>query len=419
MKKDTLSLNRLKKLLIPLLVFLLPTQLAYHFWPPSSFVFGIRVDYLAPAVYLTDLIILFLLLAYAVQEKLRLWTFISKYKLQILVTFVFILVNVVFASSPTTAIFKWLKVLELVGLALYLRFKMSETNKDQIYNTLFYSLVFVSVIGISQFFIGRTIGGAFYLFGERSFDISTPAVALTQINGHEFLRAYSVFSHPNSLSGYLGASLLFLLMANYFKRKPIHIVGFLIIIACLTLTFSLSGIVSLIIVLPFILVNKKLKTISNFKIPIFFGLVAFSLALPVVGDRILVYTKDLGSPTTERINLSIISGKIIKQKFLIGGGLGNFTAMVPHYGGLVSGPWLLQPVHNIFLLAFSETGLAGFVILFLAFYKGIRTKHFPIFLFILITGVFDHYWLTLQQNMLLLALMFGMVSYLGHSEAEW
>ena len=38
-----------------LLIIFLPTQLGYHFWPEYTRVFGLRIDYLAPTIYLTDL----------------------------------------------------------------------------------------------------------------------------------------------------------------------------------------------------------------------------------------------------------------------------------------------------------------------------------------------------------------------------
>ena len=43
-----------------LFLFLLPTQLGKHFFLPFSYILGVRVDYLAPTVYLTDIIILLL-----------------------------------------------------------------------------------------------------------------------------------------------------------------------------------------------------------------------------------------------------------------------------------------------------------------------------------------------------------------------
>jgi hypothetical protein len=73
----------------------------------------------------------------------------------------------------------------------------------------------------------------------------------------------------------------------------------------------------------------------------------------------------------------------------------------------------LQPVHNIFLLIGSETGLFGlfFFIVFLIFTLRRTNGQLPIFvalLVILFTGLFDHYWLSLVQNRMLFALILGL-----------
>src|SRR4051812_29891213 len=50
--------HNFSSLLYFLLLLLLPTQLGKHFWPPFAFVHGLRIDYLSPTVYLTDLLLL-------------------------------------------------------------------------------------------------------------------------------------------------------------------------------------------------------------------------------------------------------------------------------------------------------------------------------------------------------------------------
>ncbi len=408
MKKDTLLLNQLKRFLVVLLVFLIPTQLAYHFWPHSSFVFGIRIDYLSPSVYLTDLIIIFLLSDLLIHRGKGLFALIKKNKTPVLFALGFIFINIAFSVNQSISVFRWLKVLEVVGLFVYLRFEGKEINKDLVYNSLFYSLVFFSSIGILQFFLGRTLGGPLYFLGERSFNISTPGIALAQIGDWEFMRAYSTFSHPNSLSGYLGLSFLFLLSVNYFKKNPVHFVGFLIITGCLLLTFSFSAFLSLALVLLLVLVNGKKSLTLNFRNSLLFIFIGFSLFFAVFANQVTSSITNLNSSITERIDLSSVSGKIIQEKFLTGVGLGNFIISLPRYAGSAANTWLLQPVHNIFLLAFSEMGIVGFLALYLIFYRGIKKKYFLLFIFVMITGVLDHYWLTLQQNILLLTILLGL-----------
>jgi O-antigen ligase len=88
---------------------------------------------------------------------------------------------------------------------------------------------------------------------------------------------------------------------------------------------------------------------------------------------------------------------------------------VANYKGILSYSWLLQPVHNIFLLVFAEAGIFGLLLLSYLMYKCFRTslteKNYPltfVFVFIVFTGLFDHYWLTLQQNVFLLSIFIGL-----------
>jgi O-antigen ligase len=81
-----------------------------------------------------------------------------------------------------------------------------------------------------------------------------------------------------------------------------------------------------------------------------------------------------------------------------------------------SNTFLIQPVHNIFLLVLAEIGLIGFCFVIFAFAKSIvktfnqkqTRKYLLMALFaVVFLGMFDHYFLTLQQGQLLLSLILG------------
>jgi len=96
-------------------------------------------------------------------------------------------------------------------------------------------------------------------------------------------------------------------------------------------------------------------------------------------------------------------------------GLNNFIVRLPEIKLVTGVSWWLQPVHNIFLLALTETGIPG-----LLFFTFLLTKAgaasakkgkilFGLaIIFIVVTGLVDHYWLTLQQNQLLASLILGL-----------
>jgi hypothetical protein len=55
---------RISNLIFYFLILFLPTQLGRHFFTSFSFVSGIRVDYLSPTIYFTDILVLLLFIAW-------------------------------------------------------------------------------------------------------------------------------------------------------------------------------------------------------------------------------------------------------------------------------------------------------------------------------------------------------------------
>ncbi|HET7099485.1 MAG TPA: O-antigen ligase family protein [Patescibacteria group bacterium] len=390
-------IRHLEKVLVVLLVFLFPTQLAIHFWPSWAFVFGIRIDYLSPTIYLTDLLIIPLLFFG--------YKGIFRYKKYLFLFIMVALVNIYFSTNQMVSLYKWIKILEIGMLSLYFSQKLKFVGKVLILNTLFASLCFFSVIGIAQFLLSNTIGGLLYWLGERSFTISTPGIALYRLFGTEVLRAYSTFPHPNALAGFLGVSVIFLLTKGYFKKKN-KLPWLLLVVSCFLLTFSLSAVLGATFVLIAGVLAKnsnKLIKLTNY---ILVMIVSLSLLLPLIAstpNMKLYFSKNI----TERLDLAAISGKVIGQHFWTGSGFGTFIINMVKIKPAETSSWLLQPVHNIFLLIFGETGIFGLYILALYFSKSL--KIYPlVFLFILITGFMDHYWLDSQQNLLLISLISGL-----------
>lgn len=387
--------RKFEKALLLVLVFLIPTQLALHFWPSYSFVFGIRIDYLSPAIYLTDILILLLLIF---NFKL-LFNFILKYKKWLTVLFILIFVNIASSTQVYISLFKWLKLIEMFVFGVYICLRKDIFKTETVQKTLFYSAIFFSLIGIAQFILGRTIGGLFYLLGERSFSILTPGIALVKIQGMDFLRAYSTFPHPNALAGFLGVLIIFLWSDNFFRKNTTHFLGLFIIFICLVLTFSFSSISSILIIMVWKVLNLNKK-----------GLLAtvllLSLLMPFFSEQTLNLEKKLSDNVFQRLELSVYSGKMISERFMTGEGLNTFIVNMPRLKGFTGYLWYLQPVHNIFLLVFSETGILGILIFSYLIFKFVKKPKLGlVVLFIVLTGFTDHYWLTIQQNVFLLSLL--------------
>ncbi len=396
----------LERYVLIALLFLVPSQLAYHFWPDWAFVFGIRIDYLAPTVYLTDLFISALVF-------LRLRVF-RKYLVVLVPVLIFGIANTVLSTLPQASLFKWLKIIEFMLFAIYIGNQVVLKYAD-IVRTTFYSAAFFSVVGIAQFLCSRTLGGPFYFLGERTFTSATPGIALVSFWGREFLRAYSTFSHPNSLAGFLGVVLLLSFFSS--RKTKYFLIGSSIIFIGFLLTFSTSGLVGLVAAGILFLVSRKTKIPKKLSLLILPLAVLVSMCLPIIAANIKA---DFPQKISQRLGLSYAAGKMISERFVFGHGLNTFIVNSSRFEnvfppGHYSSSWLLQPVHNIFLLSISEAGAVGLLVLFLLFYrsmlKSLKGNQLGVFLclvFIIVTGSSDHYWLTLQQNMILVSLLVGL-----------
>src|SRR3990167_5668102 len=98
----------INKVLFFLFLILLPTQLGKHFFIPLSYLSGVRVDYLAPTVYLTDLIV-FLLAIFNLKSVLK---FFDNKKILIGLSLLFI--NALFSRLPVISFYWLIKIIEFL-----------------------------------------------------------------------------------------------------------------------------------------------------------------------------------------------------------------------------------------------------------------------------------------------------------------
>lgn len=375
-----------------LLTFFLPTQLAFHFWPSWAYIFGIRIDFFSPSIYLTDILLSGLLLTSLFNHKIRsVLASVLKKKLLLLVV-LFAVINISNAPREFLAAYKWLKILE--GAILVIIVSQIETiNFKNFHKILLLSFSWVFILATLQLINQKTVGGLWYWLGERSFTIHTPGIALFNFLGQSSLRAYATFSHPNVLGGV--ALVSFFLIYKFIKSTLTKLVAIFIFSFLLLTSFSqgvwLAGVVGLIVLL------SPLRITKNLYFLILGIVVSASLFFFIYSPELEIYKQNLPTEISERVNL-IIKGKQMWQGSpLIGVGLGNFI-------------WY-QPIHNIFLLVLVEAGIVGLVTLVVSLYllgRRIKNKQILVCLIvILITGFLDHYWITLQQSFLMLCLLLG------------
>lgn len=359
----------------------MPSQLGLHFWPDFSRVLGLKIDYLSPTIYFTHLTIIFLLLLNAKKIILEI-----KKTLPFLTIFLtFSIFNVFFSINPILTIYKWLEVFLYLFLFLYIRTRKSFLQNNIIY--LYCSLLLILIVQFFQIINQSSLGGLFYWLGERKFDYLSPHLPRYYIFNRDFVRVPSLFSHANSFAGFMFLTLISL---KFLKSS-------LLVKTATVISVTLSGSKNILLFLPLYL----LKKISIKKI----------LILCLILTATLVASSQFSYPDyytiSSRLSGVSFSLDIIKNNYLFGTGLGSYlTGLEKVLNGSQITYENLQPVHNIYLLIISELGLLGFSLLLAFILKSkISTKQSLILSVVLLTGLFDHYWLTLVQNKTLITVL--------------
>ena len=377
-----------------LFLFLLPTQFGKFFFFSFSYLSGLRIDYLAYALYATDLLAITLIFF-----KIKYVLLFFKNKSVLFVFFLFG-ISIFFSFSPQIAFYKFLKILEFTSL--FVVFKTIKINKK----IFFYPLI---LGGFVQLFLSlfhlinqRSIQGIFYYLGERYFTSAVPGIAKASLSGMEILRPYGSFSHPNSMAGFYLLIYAFVLGIDFRKNQLLKNIVLTMCIFLILISFSKVAIFSLLIVNIIFLIKTFKKSLCKF-CSVSRVIVLFLLSL------IFFYAKTDPLSVFKRLELIKNSVSLILKYPITGVGIGNYLIAQDKLAS-ASTIFPPQPVHNIIFLLAAEVGIfLGFAIIFLIFkyfykFKKINSLIFC-FAVLLITGFFDHYWMTLQQNVLLLAVV--------------
>lgn len=323
--------------------------------------------------------------------------------------------------------------------------------------------IFQSMIAILQFAKQSSLG--LEIFHESTLAIHMKGVAHIASDGLFLIRAYGTFQSPNVLAGFLGLCLLFAFYlfviygakkngnehgGNYIIVRPYDNVIFLFFMPVVIflvnfgflLTFSRGTIVffalsstlfftGMFLLKQFQKCRKPAKVLAALVIASW--LMVIALAWPEVSSRFLGSSFDEPA-IQERFFFNKIGVESVRgdpMHALFGIGIGNF---VHNFKQLESGlpDYLYQPVHNIFILIASETGTLGFFAfaLFVAVFVERVIKVFlipppaegggrdqfllaftllPIVCFVLLIGMYDHYFWTLQQGALIFWITLGLI----------
>lgn len=411
-----IDLEFLTKLIFGIFIFSIPTNLFKIFFEQTSFVNGLRVDYLIPRLNLNDILLFLLLILFFVGKNKKnnlkiLKEFWENLKNKnILVPLFFVLMIFQFTTNhPIVGLSTIIRVFAL-GVTAILINKNNKILESQItYTSIKITIIFQSLLAWFQFLNQKSLLGYFF-FGETNIN-NFAGIAKSNLLGVEKILPYGTTAHPNILGGIL--AVFSIIQLNYLlndkKYKKVEFFILFLGIFTVILTQSISAILALIFGILAVYLKSKLK-IDLKKISLFFLLLNL---VTIISLALLDQQKS--SSIYRRAYLNTAAVNMVSENIFTGVGLGNFTANVEKYSNDVEVVRFVQPVHNILLLFISEVGLIGITIIMALLIPIFRkTKKIPYSEYLIaITpiAVFDHYLLTIQAGLLLMFLVIILSNY--------
>lgn len=400
-----------------LLLFFTVSQLGFHFWPDFAFIDGIRIDYLSPTLYFSDVVFVALAITSLPTIKKELSQKAGRVVLIFMALFFF---RTFFQDSSLLGLASLLRIAQLVILILLSKQFFSEVVFHRaISHTLAIGLLTVSALTFLQLVFQGSIGGFWYFLGERTFSGSTPGIANASLLGNLVLRPYASFPHPNVLGGFIVVYVI--LLISLIRKQVVSVGEFIvflsIILSSVVATFAtlsrsavIAGAISFVLLLSFFGQQKKNLIIL---LIVVLAVLTIFLNTPILVSRFMYFSP---GDTSFSIRLVLFNQALalFQVNLLFGVGLGEFLPSLqrtfsPTYS-------YLQPVHNALLLFLVESGLLGLVAILASAARILKsiwsTTYFKkekaiLFCAIILICCVDHYFYSLQQGKLLLGLAIG------------
>ena len=381
----------------------------------------------------------------------------------------FVFISVFFAPDFILAAYRYL--LFLLGLELFWLIVKVKYDNKKLAAAFFSGLLIQSGLAIWQFlnqgtFANKWLGMALH----NPSDLGTSVIETVGAGGipERWLRAYGSLDHPNVLGGLLAVGLIILIYCfinlankkqadknvaetdpsrgaqddkNNVENRPtpsrearatppeegtkflIFNFSFLILFVALIFTFSRSAalalVVGIILFFIFYIIKKDSAVLKKLGLAVFLAAVMFGVIFAGYSDlfitRAQISSRLEIKSVTERSDYLKDSYKIIKKDWLFGTGVGNYTKELARENPKRA--WFdLEPVHNVFLLVFSEIGIGGvlffialFVYLFIQSWRKNNILNLSIIAALAIMMMFDHYLWSLPFGVLFFWLAIGFV----------
>ena len=433
-------LRKIEQLLFYLLLFSIPFQTRKILWQQSWY-FN---EWQAISIYATDVLLIVLLLFWALNHikssqfsifppaLLRNAKRAGSFQFQnpnfyLIIFLVISAISIKNSSNFTLSIYSFLKLVEFVIFYFYIKsYAIDNFGFIPSLVAIISGAVFQSVIAVAQFW--KQSGLGLRIFGESLISRDLTGIAsFYNLYGERVIRAYGTTPHPNILAAYLFLAVFafyFIWLYKGMNKLYLFVYGLILLAFFFTFARVMIFLLFLNFLIKALLIRLKFKSEfcppsaepgrgrGNKKlVPIvlatLIGIVVLCVFYwPDIASRIKI------SAGEEAVQMRIFYGMESLKSGIhwFGIGPGNFVNRLMVQNPNIS-RHLYQPVHNIYLLLYSETGALGIstFLLFLIFLakdfisrthmeKLYHYSFFLIFLSVLFMGLFDHFLLTLQQG---------------------
>jgi O-antigen ligase len=427
---NLLNYRKITQIFYFLFIISLFFPIRYIFPNQISYITGVYSDFTSISLYLSDILLSLIFLSLIIPRgRDFLNIFLKNKPFFIFIIFLFLLSLFKIRSNSSLNwyfLFKFIELSVAYGTTLLL-WGDSLVKKLSLY-TFITLCTFESLLSGYQFFYQKPLG--LFKLGELHLSSSTLGFAKVIENGVVYLRGYGTFPHPNLLSAFLVISTLFCVYLLYqsenkLQRLIFSTIFFLNLFGLIT-TFSRAGFLGFgisLISFGFILLYlyKKLglgKIIWVSGVVCASILLSFSIFKPFLFSRATISDQS----SKDRVFYARTGLKMINNNPILGVGIGESMLHMQQYSPQALQPWDIQPIHNYYLLAATELGVPGMLILLWIyifhgkelFKKKITTLNtllFCIMIGIFVLMQFDHYFYTLEQTQLLLWIILGVVAY--------
>ncbi|MFA6981444.1 MAG: O-antigen ligase family protein [Patescibacteria group bacterium] len=406
---------RIHKYLLYLSILLIPVNLGKHFVLSEAYVNGRLIDYLVPAVFLPDILIVLTLLFWilGIKNPLKhLWLLISS---EVSLTFgVLFLAAMFFAvlGSPmiVPAVYFFVRLIIYFLFCIYL-FDTFDVKNDfeVVLKILSIQVLFLSLLAFGQWIKQGSVFNNYLVLGEQPYGYSTQNIIKENFFGVTKIPPHSLFRHPNAFGGYLSIVLVWLFYSFRKGRSP----------SILSLGAFLAGTISLFLTLSYMawasFVFGLIAVFLLEKLNVTFRKILFLLSLLILisGFSLVFFEKIPIVSLQRRSDLMSASFSMFVEKPLFGIGVNNSTALMEKAQVDSNMARFPQPVHNIFMLLLAESGVLA-TLFFLLFLGTLSLKKGKFYLLgvtlvqIILLSSVDHYFLTAHQTSALMWLTFGL-----------